>query len=343
MSRGASWALAITATGTALCLSVLAGWQRGGSLPERLVWEAIGVVLVASAHLLPALARSAPLGVRAVAAVLWLACMAAACLGHATFFVLAQRHAGELRLLATPVPEPAVAGRSLTAIMAERADVTARLATVTAQRCSGNCTTLEVRRVTLTARLAALDAEVEDVRRQMAERDRAATQRDARLTDPVTARLAALLGTTVARVELLTALAFAAVLEGTACLLWMLTLVSHQRSQAPVASVTASHAPVAAAVEPLPAAVASATDVTVPPVTAVMPSTVETTSSHAPHDDSVAPNPAGASHDPDVTQLMQAIATGQLRPTVNGIRQRLGCSQARAIALRRQLAALDSS
>ncbi|MET3448183.1 hypothetical protein [Ralstonia sp. 1138] len=340
MNRGACWTLAIAATGTALCLSVLAGWQRGGTLAERLVWVAIGVVLVACAHLLPALVRDASIGVRAVAAVLWLACMAAACLGHATFFVLAQRHAGESRILTAPVPEPAAAGRSLTAIMAERADITARLTTITAQRCSGNCTTLEARRVTLTARLAALDAEAEDVRRQMAERDRATTQRDARLTDPVTARLAALLGTTVVRVELLTALAFAAVLEGVACLLWTLTLVSRQRSQAPVAL---SHAPVVAPLEPLPAAVASATDVTEPPVTAVMPGTDETTGSHVPHDDSVTRNPAGASHDPDVTQLMQAIATGQLRPTVNGIRQRLGCSQARAIALRRQLAALASA
>ncbi|MCF1442020.1 hypothetical protein ACI2VK_10140 [Ralstonia nicotianae] len=340
MSRGASWALAIAATGTALCLSVLAGWQRGGSLSERLVWVAIGVVLVACAHLLPALVRDAPIGLRGVAAVLWLACMAAACLGHATFFVLALRHAEELQVLATPVPELAAASRSLTAVMTERAEVVARLATVTTQRCSGNCTTLEARRVTLTARLAALDAEAEDVRRQMAERDRGTAQRDARLVDPVTARLAALLGTTVVRIELLTALAFAAVLEGTACLLWTLTLMSRQRSEAPVAL---SHAPVVAPVEPLPAAVASATDVTAPPVTAVTPGAIETAGGHAPHDAPVTPHPAGASHDPDVTQLMQAIATGQLRPTVNGIRQRLGCSQARAIALRRQLAELASA
>lgn len=38
--------LAISATATALCLSVLAGWQRGGTWPERVVWIAIGVVLV---------------------------------------------------------------------------------------------------------------------------------------------------------------------------------------------------------------------------------------------------------------------------------------------------------
>ena len=64
-------ALAVAATGTAVTLSILSGWQRGGTLPERLVWIAIGVVLVATAHLLPALVRSANLHLRFVA--FWIA------------------------------------------------------------------------------------------------------------------------------------------------------------------------------------------------------------------------------------------------------------------------------
>lgn len=86
--------LAVVATGTAISMSVLAGWQRGGWLAERLVWVAIGVVLVSGAHLLPALCRSAPLSGRLVGFVLWLGCMAAASYGHATFFLLSQSHAG---------------------------------------------------------------------------------------------------------------------------------------------------------------------------------------------------------------------------------------------------------
>lgn len=340
MNREASWTLAIAATGTALCLSVLAGWQRGGSLAERLVWVAIGVVLVACAHLLPALVRNASAGVRGVAAVLWLACIAAACLGHATFFVLAQRHAGESRVQVAPAPEPAAASRSLTAVMADRATATGLLANANAQRCSANCATLDARRVTLTARLAALDAEASDVRRQMEERDRATVQRDARLADPVTARLAALLGTTVVRVELLTALAFAAVLEGVACLLWTVLLGPRQPREAPVAP---SLAPVVVPADPRLASVTCATDATAPPVMAVPPSAVETAGSHAPQHDPATPFPTDLSHDPDLTQLAQAVATGQLRPTVNGIRQFLGCSQARAIGLRRQLAELSSA
>ncbi len=317
MIRSLCWVLSIAATGTAICLSVLAGWQRGGSLAERLVWVAIGVVLVACAHLLPALVQEASSGLSAVAAGLWLVCMAATCFGHATFFVLAQRHAGELRAAAIPLADAVQAGRSLTAVMAERATVTGLLATANARHCSGNCTGLEARRVTLTAKLDALEAEASEIRRRKSADDRVMAARDALIADPVTARLAALLGTTVSRVELLSGLAFAAVLEVVACLLWTVTL----RSCPPVkdvAPVAASHAPESASHEP----------------EAVSPSPVS---------EPVTPLPIGKSTDPDVMTLAQAVAAGQVRPTVADIRRHLGCSQARATTLRRQLVALDST
>lgn len=321
MIRLSCWVLSIGATGTAICLSVLAGWQRGGSLAERLVWIAIGVVLVASAHLLPALLQDAPYGGRAIASVLWLACMATACFGHLTFFLLAQRHAGELRAAAAPTAESAPVGRSLTAVMAERAAVTAQLATAKARRCPHGCTGLEARRVTLTTKLDALNAEAGEIRRQQSSDQRAEERRDALVADPVTARLATLLGTTAARIDLLSGLAFAAVLEGVACLLWTVTL----RSRPPVTEVSPDMAPVT---------------VSHPPV---MASHVPESGSHTPASEPVTPLPTGASPDPDVTQLAQAITAGRVRPTVADIRRHLGCSQARAAALRRQLAALDSS
>ena len=46
MIRRPALALAAAATGTAVCMSVLAGWQRGGWLSERLVWVAVSVVLI---------------------------------------------------------------------------------------------------------------------------------------------------------------------------------------------------------------------------------------------------------------------------------------------------------
>ncbi|MFV8624988.1 hypothetical protein ACNREE_11090 [Ralstonia pseudosolanacearum] len=321
MRRLASLVLAVGATGTAICLSVLAGWQRGGSLLERLVWVAIGIVLVVSAHLLPALVRGAPLGVRGVAAVFWLACMVAACYGHATFFLLAQRHAGELRALAAPTTDPAPVSRNLTTVMAERAMVTAQLATANTRQCQRDCLMLEARRVTLAARLDALEAEADEIRRRLSADDRAAQQRDALVADPVTTRLATLLGTTVVRVDLLSGLAFAAVLEGVACLLWTVTLWSGLAvTDVPpvVAPVMVSHAPEPASHEPRADGSVTVSDL-------------------------VTPLPTGESPSADVTQLAQAVAAGQVRPTVADIRRHLGCSQARAIALRRQLVVLDST
>ncbi|MDO3617307.1 hypothetical protein Q3O97_15760 [Ralstonia pseudosolanacearum] len=328
MIRLSCWVLAVGATGTSICLSVLAGWQRGGSLAERLVWIAISVVLVVSAHLLPTLVPDSPRAVRGVAGVLWLACMTTACFGHLTFFVLAQRHAGDLRAAAVPVAAAALTGRSLTVVMAERAAVTAQLAAANARRCPHDCAVLEARRLTLTAKLDGLEAEAGEIRRRQSADGRAEERRDALVTDPVTARLATLLGMTVTRVDLLSGLAFAAVLEGVACLLWTVTL----RSRPPVTEIS----PVVA------------------PVTVSHPSVMAShvpesggheakAKSHAPVSEPVTPLSTVEPPDADVTQLAQAVAAGMVRPTVANIRRHLGCSQARAATLRRQLAALDSS
>lgn len=297
MHRGAL-VLAASATGTAICLSVLAGWQRGGWLAEKLVWVAIGVVLVTSAHLLPALCRSAPPVVRGMGSVLWVACMVATSYGHATFFLLSQQHAGEARIASiaiAPVPH-----RSLTIVMQERGDVVSALARADARHCSRDCGTLRARRVSLAARRDALDAEAAEVRRQEAINDRDAQRRDAIRDDPVTARLAVLLAVPSARLDLFAGLAFAAVLEGVACLLWFIALQSRQ---------------------PVTIRTAVMESVTPPPVgNAIVPA-----------DHAVTPA------ETEMTQLTRDIAAGLVRPTVSDIRRHLGCAQAKAAALRRQL------
>ncbi|CAJ3148702.1 putative twin-arginine translocation pathway signal protein [Burkholderia pseudomallei] len=336
-------ALAAAATATALCLSVLAGWQRGGTLPERAVWVATGVVLVVSAHLLPALIRDTPLHVRLMGGTLWAACLATACYGHAVFFVFAQQHAGEQRVATVAVAPVTTPHRSLTAVVADRAAVVRQLAWADAQRCSRDCTARVTRHATLAARLEALDAEAGDVRRSQAEDDRAVAQRDALLADPVTSRLAALLGTTAARVDLLSGLAFAVVLEGIACLLWWLALSPPLRP-APLPGVVAAVAPVTSVTDAMSPAVTAVADshfgVTVSTET-VPESRAEGAANHDAvthsRDHSVAN--AAVSGD-DVNRLADDIAAGRLRPTVADIRRHLGCSQSRAIALRRHLAAL---
>ncbi|MBF3536337.1 hypothetical protein ISG10_01755 [Burkholderia pseudomallei] len=338
------WALslAVLATATALSLSILAGWQRGGTLPERLIWIAIGTVLVTSAHQLPALIRDAPIVIRGVGSLLWGACLATACYGHAGFFAFAQQHAGEQRASTAPVAPAPSSTRSLTTVMAERAAVTAQLAAANARYCAGNCVTLDGRRVTLAAKVDALNAEADDVRRQQTATDRVTARRDALLVDPVTSRLAALLGTTTARVDLLTGLAFAAVLEGVACLLWTVAL----RSPLPAVEPTVTEV-----TPPVRAPVTVTVDVTQPvvrPVTASRDAeTVSrtpvtsghggTASNHAPRDNPVTPLTPTVPIDDHLSRLLRDVAAGLVRPTVADIRRHFGCSQSRAAELRRQL------
>lgn len=351
-SRRLAVALAIGATSTALCLSVLAGWQRGGSLPERLVWVAIGLVLVASAHLLPALLRDTPIVVRGIGSVLWGVCLATACYGHAQFFVMAQQHAGEQRAAAVVVPAP-LPSRSLTVIMAERASIAAQLATANARYCVGICATRDARRTTLGARLDALNAEADDVRRQQATTDRVTVQRDALRVDPVTSRLAALLSTTATKVDLLTGLTFAAVLEGVACLLWTVALRLPLPKPLPVATdVTPSAVTVTPAVTP--SAIAPVTETAGMTLPVVMPVTVShddetvsrnfvapshdrATGGHAPRDAPITSLPATTPIDDHLSRLLRDVAAGLVRPTVADIRRHFGCSQSRAAELRRQL------
>jgi hypothetical protein len=214
--------------------------------------------------------------------------------------------------------------------MEERATVTRQLALAKVQRCSRDCAGLDVRRVTLAAKLDALNAEADEIRRQQAERNRVMVQRDALRTDPVTSRLATLFGAGTARVDMLSGLVFAAVLEGVACLLWAVALRPPSQS-----------APVPAVPEGMPTAAPPAANVTVmpqPPVTAIhveeivsreaaMNRHAAVTGGHTPRDDPVTPLPDVSSPDDDVTRLVGDIAAGRVRPTVADIRRYLGCSQ----------------
>ena len=356
-TRRSAFVLAIAATTTALCLSVLAGWQRGGTLPERLIWIAIGAVLVTSAHLMPALIREMPVVIRSVGGLLWGACLVTACYGHAVFFTFAQQHAGEQRASAVQALPASPPARSLTVVMAERAAVTAQLAAANARYCIGKCVTLEGRRATLTAKVDALNAEADEVRRQQAATDRVTMQHDALLVDPVTSRLAALLGVTTARVDLLSGLMFAAVLEGVACLLWVVTLRSPLPKSAAVTIGVAlpAVAMTADVTEPEVMPVTDVTDATQQPVTpvtashddetvsrnSVTPRHGSSTISHAPRDDPITPLPAAVPIDDHLSRLVRDVEAGRVRPTVADIRRHLSCSQARAATLRRQLVELN--
>ena len=172
--------------------------------------------------------------------------------------------------------------------------MTAALAEADARRCIRDCPTLRVRRVSLTARLDALDAEAGEVRRYQTIEDSNAEHRETASDDPVTARLAVLYGIADVRLDLFAGLVFASVLEGVACLLWWIAL-----SGPKAAPVTSSFEAVTF--------------------------------------DSTVPIPAVTEQETEVTKLARDIAAGLVRPTVSGIRRDLGCSQAKAASLRKQI------
>lgn len=147
-------------------------------------------------------------------------------------------------------------------------------------------------------------------------------QRDALRTDPVTSRLAALLGTTTARAGLLSGLAFAGVPEGVACVLWAVALRSlplpRSSNRRDPASRNGSRAGNAS--QTVSCTAVSGSDET--------------------PDDPVSPVPVTDGPDVEVAQLARDVSAGRVRATVADIRRHLGCSQSRAIAPRRKLARL---
>lgn len=300
---------------TAVCLSILSGWQRGGLLAERVLLVCVGVVLVIAAHLLPALCR--PLGwrIRALGLVLWIGCMTATCYGHAVFFVMAQKHAGDVR--AAVVPVVSVPGRNLAEIANDRASTLVRLAHVTERKCGGRCASVRIERATLTARLDALDAESAEVTRHQLTRDHLDAERAAAKADPL-AGLLVDFGVAAGRVDLVAGMAFAVVIEGVACFCWLLALRS---AEATTNAVT------------LEQGVSHGLPVTrVRPVKTVVSPGSNDVAELVGTDNSPAGEPAD-----DLTRVLTAIRDGTLRSTVVEIRRHLGCSQAKAAALRKQI------
>lgn len=319
--------LAVAATVTAACLSIMAGWQRGGFVAERLLWIAVGVVLVVAAHLLPALVRAHSRGVRTVGTLLWIGCIASTCYGHAVFFLMAQKHAGELR--AAAVPAVTAKGRGLAEIARDRADAVTRLARTNARRCVAPCPNLTAERTAAAARVDALDVERDEARRAEAAQDRTAAARAAALADPVTGAMTAF-GLPAARADLIAGLAFAGVLEAVACFAWLLALrpvtVTTALTESPV--TPAQQGSIAVTVAPVtPPSIEVAPVVTVTKASAqVAPGATEQMRQLP-----IVPQ-AG-----DVGRVAEAVAAGTLRATVTEIRKFLGCSQTKAAQIRKQL------
>jgi hypothetical protein len=207
-------------------------------------------------------------------------------------------------------------------ILTDAAKVRGELRKMASVRCS-DCRWVRSRVADLNAKIGALEAEAEEARRSWAFRDQADRLRDQRRADPVTARVAAWLGTSQVEMALLPALAAAVIVDGLASLCWLLVTQRHESRQ-PEESPTALVPP--------------------PPVTPVTPvaesvSWVEDTLDHQQCPSPGDPGSRGRNLDQLTRTVLQGLKAGALeKVTVVQIREYLRCSQETAAAIRREIA-----
>lgn len=357
LARGSAWGwrlscvlLGILATGTSLLITVVAGVERGATLPERAAWVATGVVLLLAAHLLPALGRRAPILPRLAGLALWVAAFLAVGYTHTTFFLNAQSGAADLR---AEQVKPATSllvvqkTRSRTVIAADIASATRTVETLKAQSCETRCEALHARRMAAQAHLSAL--QVEDQEAQRAERmedgaaQAAATLAQERVqarTDPFVGAVAHLAGLSLPVAGVVIAVCLGWMLDGVAAIAWLYA----STPSAPASEVNIpglqNHDDRAEARQGIPFPVGepandgycvaesvSAPDADLPTI----PSWPQTT-------DKVVPVTLVAEETSEVEILADAIEAGYLRPTNAAIASYMDCGQGRALALRHRLA-----
>lgn len=216
-ARHALVALASLTTLTAIAMTAVAAWDRGGTLIDRALLVALSVAIIAAVHLLPALSR------RPSAWALWCGCLLCAVYGHLTFFTHAGLRAGEVR--AQHSARVVGAAQQIEAAREALAGISARPVSVIAS---------ELASTRGWQKRSALQAELSEARRAAVLRDGmvklSSTAIDAEVMgagDPVTARIAALLGVTDGSIALLAGLAFSVLLELVGAFLWYEVMQAH--------------------------------------------------------------------------------------------------------------------
>lgn len=227
-----SLAAALLASAISLGINVYAGMLRAGTVTEQICTVATSLVAALCMYLAPMLWRFAPTRARVVLAVLWLLAVCGVLRGQVDVLAFANVHAADERaqtvsVVAVQSVATGPAGRNLLAIEQDIAKASIDLAHVDARRCMGECRSLRLRKVELSAQLAVLNAEADEAKRRATEQDwrrdqvsRAQQLRESRRAEPGTALVAPWLGTTEARLDLLMNFVLVVVLEGTACFCW---------------------------------------------------------------------------------------------------------------------------
>lgn len=340
-----SLSLALLVSGFSLCIAVEAGHRLGSNPNARLFMSGAGIVAVLNAHLLMAIFSRASAWPRLLAFVLSVLSAVFVVYVHTSYFLSVQAQAGALRVADVESSNVSAAEharaprRGASLILAELANLKAGQARLQSRRCLEDCSRQDAHEAFLKTRIAALDAEADEVRRWQQLQERLEIRKAAAAEDPVTALLAALLGVNGGATGLVVGLLFAVMLEGTGCLCWFFVLgrdltaggISPAEARPPVTVVPQ--------VTVTPEALMEASRTVMAPVTS------EVSTSTVPGDLSEpATLPVGKLGPTQQVRTMlllerirPEIAAGRMRPTVTQIREYLGCARATAAEVRRAL------
>ncbi|ALP61366.1 hypothetical protein [Paraburkholderia caribensis] len=313
--------LALLTTMTSVDIAIMSGLQRAVGLPEQVACVALAVAPVIGAHLLPALSTGKSIPIRCFSLGLCAASLLVTLYGQVSFFLLAQRNAGNQRADTVTVPHSggrssAVLTRDVMAIASDEENIRNMLAINDSKYCGTNCLAQRRRHDLLEARLRMIETEEHEAKRHevAADRDADVDQRwrDSMRDDPATARLARATGRDEQTLNLLLALVCAAVLDFTGSFCWYLVL-DRRRSTFVV------HAnPVVALNDRGSRGRIAVDEGAVPDTTA----------------------PLTDEGDSRLMQLVHDVAAGEVRPTIDGIREHFNCAQKTATQLRRRYQAL---
>lgn len=224
--------LGLFATGISLQVSIQTGGLLADGTKVRPIVAAVGVLTVLAAHWLLVVIQSTSMKRRIVIGCVWGGCLAYVLFSHANFFEQMQQQSGKHRVDIIDQSWSTVAPkRSLSEIFTDKAKLSAELSAKAGISCANGCRQLQARKTFLADKLMALEAEADEVKRWQAEWDRQQTLKQNAHADLVTVRLSGLLGVTDEHVGLVMAILFAVVLEGVACVCWLLVFSSRDSTE----------------------------------------------------------------------------------------------------------------
>ncbi len=302
--------VAVFVTLTAACMAAVAAWERGGTLLDRVLLVSMSAIIVLAVHLLPALSR------RWIVWPVWMGCLLCAMYGHLTFLIHASVHAEENRAQHSALTVGTE--RQIEVVRESLGRINVRpVATVAAEL----AVTRDSRQRT------ALRAEIAEGRRAEALEDElvklsgiSTVARSTRANDPVTVSLAEVTRYSDGAVTVVIGMTFSILIELVGAMLWYEVLRNPDRGAGQPRNVMTDD--VTEGVTFPDEAVTGFIRTNDPFITGASAVTTELTGQVAP--------------------VINAIKIGECRPTVAGIRKYLGCSQARASELRRELAGMGA-